>query len=180
MEKIINYLQNFVFNVHLHFGYFLAVSFWRKIVLPLATGNFSIFLLIKKNKDCMLFIKQNSNEGSYCPFQGPLFKSSLDKIEGGGESKDQTLKLIFQKKFPQNIIRKMNGRPGLVSSTSKKKNICLPLLNTISEKKRRKNGDFLGKKKYTVFTAYFKTKFPALSFKRKQLFSSSGSASNLP
>jgi hypothetical protein len=50
----INCLQNFVLSVHLNFGYFSATNFWRKIILPLATGRLSTFLLKKAQRLCVV------------------------------------------------------------------------------------------------------------------------------
>jgi hypothetical protein len=50
----INCLQNFVLSVHLNFGYFSATNFWSKIILPLATGRLSTFLLKKAQRLCVV------------------------------------------------------------------------------------------------------------------------------
>jgi hypothetical protein len=43
-----NCLQNFVFSVHLIFGYFSVANFLRKTVLPTATRSFAKLLLKKR------------------------------------------------------------------------------------------------------------------------------------
>jgi hypothetical protein len=60
----INCLQNFVLSVHLNFGYFSATNFWRKIILSLATGHLSTFLLKKAQRLCVVH-RMYFNEENY-------------------------------------------------------------------------------------------------------------------
>ncbi len=60
----INCLQNFVLSVHLNFSYFSATNFWRKIILPLATGHLSTFLLKKSQGLCVVH-RMYFNEEDY-------------------------------------------------------------------------------------------------------------------
>jgi hypothetical protein len=66
-----NYLHTFVFSVHLNLGYFLAANFWKN--RSVAGDKMFFKNSFEKIKDYTFCIKQNWNEGGYCPFGGPLF-----------------------------------------------------------------------------------------------------------
>ncbi len=109
-----NYLQNLVLSIQLNFGYFSTAFFWRKIVLPLAIGSFSKFLLKKPKIICCTSNKLEWRRllpiwwTTILVFTRYKFRKNKKKPNFGAK---------FSNIFAWHIIRKMNGRSGLVSGT---------------------------------------------------------------
>jgi hypothetical protein len=112
-----NYLHNFVFSVHLNFGYFSAANFWRKSFCC-RQRSFSVSVE-KKPKIICLF--SSSLDVNYGKIRKPNFRANFSKIYSLKHHKKNARKVRVVKPFKKVQLKKNEN--------------CLPPTQAISDEK---------------------------------------------